>query len=76
MTVGMEPTPELRALSEAGHIVEASPHTWPDYDIILGPKCWRYLPDMSDKWLPLILKEARAKQPKKAKKGTDGTPAM
>jgi hypothetical protein len=45
--------------------------------MIIGPKCWRFLPDISDKWLPLMLKEARASQPKKAKKSTkkasDGT---
>jgi len=74
LIVGMERTEALEALAAAGHTVELSPHTWPDYDIILGPKCWRYLPDMSDKWLNLVLKEARAHQPKKAKKGKNGTP--
>lgn len=30
-----------------------------DYDLILGPKCWRLLPEHM-KFLPLALKEARA----------------
>lgn len=86
LLIGQEATPALLALAEQGHTVEVfmnldgtEPFISKEYDAILGPKCWRYLPEMSDKWLALLVKEARALQPprvKKAtkkKKGTDGT---
>lgn len=74
LVIGMEPTPALEQLVADGHIVE---YTMPDYkidfhewtyDMIIGPKCWRYLPDVSDKFIKLIVKEARATQPPRVKK--------
>jgi len=72
LVVGMDMTPALAELNAQGHLVDIDymPLTLPvhEYDAIVGPKCWRYLPDVSDKWLPLLLKEARAAQPKRVKK--------
>ena len=73
LCVGMEETPALDALAAKGHnvsydwFVGGSPEV-DAYDVIIGPKCWRYLPGVSDKWLPQLLKEARAAQPPRAKK--------
>ena len=78
LVIGMETSSGLTALRAEGHKVD----NWDccnyagneiplhEYDVILGPKCWRYFPDTSDKWIPLILKEARAAQPKRAKKAS------
>jgi hypothetical protein len=71
LVINMEETPALVQLKADGHTVRYyTGDEIPDaYDAVIGPKCWRYLPDISDKWLPLLLKEARAAQPVKPKKG-------
>jgi len=70
LLVGLEKGPELLALEAQGHLV----HTVADlpleeYDLILGPRCWRILPEHL-KFLPLAIKEARARakaaRPKKS----------
>jgi len=70
-----EQTPELDALAALGHrIIYGSVFTVEGatlvIDKVMGPNCWRLLPDQM-KWLPLTLKEMRAAQPKtkKVKKG-------
>ena len=74
IVIGMESTPALEDMRRKGHHVYnwtyggESPMPFEEYDMIVGPKCWRYLPDISDKFLPLLVKEARAKQPKRVKK--------
>ena len=75
LCVGLDPNDELDALSLLGHTVDYNGAS--DYDMIVGPQCWRLLPDMM-KFLPLMLKEARAKQPPRVKKAKvkRGTPTM
>jgi hypothetical protein len=87
LCIGFEPTPALLQLVADGHTVEhgAVAITVNDlhrnldhYDLILCPKAWRYLPDVSDKFIDRVVKEARAGQPAKpkkvkAKKVSDGT---
>lgn len=73
LVTGMDTPPELAALSEQGHtVLEYTLLNWQGepltVDLIIGPRCWRWLPSVSEKWLPLILKEARAKQPARKKK--------
>ena len=75
VVIGMANTPALEAMKAEGHIVHNWTHAdepqmrpFEEYDMIVGPKCWRYLPDISDKFLPQLVKEARAKQPKRVKK--------
>ena len=73
LILGMtQPTEGLAQLASEGHHVFVEDAQLTDllkgYDVIIGPRCWRYLPDISDKWLPLLLKEARAAQPKRIKK--------
>lgn len=72
LVIGMGPTPALEQLVTDGHTVQYPAQTLTvnplEWDMIVGPKCWRYLPDVSDKWLPLLLKEARAAQPPRIKK--------
>lgn len=74
-----EQTPELQALADAGHtLIYGGVFTVAGatlaIDQVVGPSCWRLLPDMQ-KWIPLMVKEMRALQPKpkKVKKGKDGT---
>lgn len=64
-------TPELDALAEQGHrIIYGGAFTVEGatlvIDQVMGPNCWRLLPDQM-KWLPLTLKEMRAAQPKPKK---------
>ena len=72
LCIDMGPTQGLEQLTAAGHTVQYPAQTLAvnplEWDMIIGPKCWRYLPDISDKWLPQLLKEARAAQPPRAKK--------
>ena len=69
LCIGMEPTLVLKQLEADGHRVSVTYDSeLPNYDIIVGPKCWRYLPDVSDKFIKLIVKEARAAQPPRPKK--------
>lgn len=71
LVIGMAMTPALEQLAADGHHVEYSPDEMNqvvNFDAIIGPRCWRYLPDVSDKWLPLLIKEARAAQPPRIKK--------
>lgn len=53
---------ETEALKEAGHRVEPMEGQMTlallDYDLILGPNCWRILPNML-KYLELAIKEAK-----------------
>lgn len=70
LVLGGEVTPELAALSDAGHtliychaIKFAGHEGEVKVDQVMGPNCWRLLPDQM-KWLPLTLKEMRAAQPK------------
>ena len=72
LVIGMEPTPTLEQLVLEGHTVEYlsnlvvfDPTKW---DLLIGPRLWRYLPDVSDKFIKLIVKEARAAQPPRPKK--------
>jgi len=76
LVLGMDPQPELEAMAAEGHTVQYLPID-EGVDVVLGPRCWRYLPDVSAKFLSLMLKEARAKQPPRAKKAKvkRGTPA-
>lgn len=75
LILGAEATPELEALSALGHTliycdritfsakgVEATA----PIDKVVGPNAWRLLPDQM-KWVPLIVKEMRALQPKPKK---------
>lgn len=66
--MGMNPTLALLALAEQGHEVIGAQEGDDDYDVYVGPRLWRYLPDVSDKFMALLLKEVRAKQPPKSKK--------
>ena len=71
LALGMERSPELDALADLGHTIIYG-------DLILfggqplqitqvvGPNCWRLLPDQM-KWVPLMMKEMRALQPKPKK---------
>lgn len=68
--LGQEETPELKALSDAGHTLIyctslkfAGLEGEIKVDQVMGPCCWRLLPDQH-KWVPLVLKELRALQPK------------
>ena len=84
MMFGTQPTPELQTLSDAGHTllycerivfkctngVEAEAHV----DQIAGPNAWRLVPDQH-KWIPLMVKEMRALQPKPKKGKKSGTSA-
>lgn len=61
-------TPELKALTDAGHrVIYAMEITCGGatikIDKVIGPDCWRLMDDQM-KWLPLALKEMRATQPK------------
>lgn len=78
LVLGLEETPELKELASQGHtLIYAESLTTHDavvkIDKVIGPNCWRLLPDQM-KWLPLTLKEMRAAQPKvkKAKKSEKG----
>ena len=64
--IGMDITPELQALIDAGHTVEVLPVP-EEVDMVMGPKCWRISQEHM-KFLPLAIKEARAAQPKRVKK--------
>lgn len=72
LVLGMDLTPELLALRAEGHavhhstVIDFNPEA-AEYDLILGPKCWRISPEHM-KFLPLAIKEARAAQPKRKKK--------
>jgi hypothetical protein len=75
--LGGEETPELAALSSMGHtLIYCSSLKFAGIegeikvDQVVGPNCWRLLPDQM-KWVPLMAKEMRALQPKpkKVKKG-------
>lgn len=74
LVLGLEETPELAALAAQGHrIIYAgcitagnSPQALIPIDKVIGPNCWRLLPDQM-RWLPLALKEMRALQPKPKK---------
>lgn len=79
MLVGLEKGPEFLKLEAMGHEVVEYCYPWGEgeedpalhlYDLILGPKCWRILPQHL-KFLELALKEARtavkATKPKKVK---------
>ena len=66
-----EQTPELDALAALGlTIIYGGVFTVNGatlvIDQVMGPRCWRLLPDQQ-KWLPLTLKEMRAAQPKPKK---------
>ena len=82
LVLGLEETPELQALAAQGHrLIYANVISAGDglihIDKVVGPHCWRLLPDQM-KWLPLTLKEMRAAQPKPSrtkKASPDGTPA-
>lgn len=72
LALRLEETPELKALSDAGHRVIYGTRIYINtgdggaeipIDKLIGPDCWRLLPDQM-KWLPLTLKEMRAAQPK------------
>lgn len=68
-----EQTPELDALAAQGHtIIYGGVFTVNGATLVInqvmGPNCWRLLPDQM-KWLPLTLKEMRAAQPKVKKTG-------
>ena len=68
LVLGMGRTPELDALGEQGHRIVYANGFIVDgahvpVDQVVGPNCWRLLPDQM-KWLPLTLKEMRAAQPK------------
>lgn len=75
LCIGCEPL-ELYSLVDQGHRIDVITETanpcfplaWEQYDVIIGPKCWRWLPDISGKWINLLLKEARAAQPPRIKK--------
>ena len=73
LVIGMEVPPALLALAEQGHTVKQDGEPFSEYglyepDVVVGPKCWRWLPDVSGKWVNLLVKEARAAQPPRAKK--------
>lgn len=81
LVLGLEETPELAALAAAGHtLLYCKEIHFPNLgpvrvDQVVGPHCWRLLPEQM-KWVPLMAKEMRAKQPsKRKKKASDGTPA-
>lgn len=66
-----EQTPELQALADSGHtIIYGGAFTVAGatltIDKVVGPSCWRLMPDMM-RWVPLMLKEMRALQPKPKK---------
>ena len=78
LLVGLEKGPEFEVLEGMGHRVDhPASSTMADwsyddlgvYDLILGPRCWRILPEHL-KFLPLAIKEARARakaaRPKKS----------
>ena len=75
LLVGLEKGPEFLALEGMGHEVDEEPRRYTngvapeEYDLILGPRCWRILPEHL-KFLPLAIKEARARakaaRPKKS----------
>lgn len=74
LVVGMDMTPELLALRDEGHTVRNEHEfanydiiSFVEYDLILGPKCWRIGPEHM-KNLALAIKEARAAMPKRKKK--------
>jgi len=66
LLVGLEKGPEFLALEAQGHTIDEGA---PAYDLVLGPTCWRILPEHL-KFLPLAIKEARARakaaRPKKS----------
>lgn len=69
LLVGLEIDEQFQVLIDQGHTVHTAPTTEDlgGYDLILGPRCWRLLPDLC-RFLPLALKEARSKQPKRIAK--------
>lgn len=75
LVIGLEETPELKALAAEGHTIMYSNGNMKfqgvdgvfTVDVVTGPRMWRLLPDQM-KWLPLLLKEARAAQPPRVKK--------
>lgn len=72
LVLGMEKTPELEALAAQGHTVVYAQVLTAEgatvkIDQVVGPNCWRLLPDQC-KWVPLMLKEMRALQPKAKRK--------
>ena len=55
-------TSTLQRLVEQGHSLTFATDSlqtvvWQDWDLIIGPKCWRTLPDL--KYLDVTLKQAR-----------------
>ena len=71
--LGSEETPELAALSALGHTLiycSALKFAGVDGEVkvaqVAGPNCWRLLEDQM-KWVPLMVKEMRAMQPKPKK---------
>lgn len=77
LCIGFEPTAALQQLVADGHTVDhgavsinVNDHhvALEHYDLILCPRAWRYLPDVSDKFIDRIVKEARAAQPPRTKK--------
>ena len=76
--LGGEMPPELEALQTEGHVVHTNYCPGPtadqcvpieQYDLVMGPKCWRIMPEQM-KFLPLAIKEARAAQPKRPRANT------
>lgn len=75
LALRLDETPELKALAEQGHRIIYGTRICINtgdggaeipIDKLVGPDCWRLLPDQM-KWLPLTLKEMRAAQPKPKK---------
>lgn len=73
IVLGQEETPELAALSAQGHTLIyctslkfAGVEGEIKVDQVVGPHCWRLLPDQH-KWITLVVKEMRALQPKPKK---------
>ena len=68
LVLGLEQTPELEALAAQGHtliyggVLSIAGAEMP-VDKVVGPHCWRLLPDQM-KWVPLMVKEMRALQPR------------
>lgn len=66
-------TPEIRELSEKGHVIVVATHALTvglalhDFDIILGPNCWRMDKDLL-KYLDVAIKSARGIKYPKGKK--------
>jgi len=60
LVVGLDwDDPAFAALRDQGHWVARAEEALEGYDLIMGPRCWRLIPEHME-FLPLALKEARA----------------